>query len=244
MFTTFEIFKTHPQVIHAFSTRQGGVSSAPYHSLNLGLHTGDDRQRVQINRRRFFEALDIPTERLVFPQQVHGSRVVAVREAGTVERCDALITDRRHLYLTIQTADCFPVFLFDPRQQVVAVAHSGWRGTAADIAGKTIAAMAGTYGSRAQDILAAVGPGVQQSCYQVDEQVAVQFDARFLTEDGPGHFRLNVQGAIVQQLKMHGIPEAHIEWDGTCTHCAAERYYSYRRDGQSSGRMMGVIGLR
>lgn len=244
MFKSFKLFQNYSGLIQAFSTRRGGVSLPPYHSLNLGLHTGDDPQRVHINRQRFFNALNVPPERLVFPQQVHGSRVVIATNPGIVQSCDALITNQRNLYLTIQTADCFPLFIFDQRRQVVAVVHSGWRGTAANIAGKTVAAMIETFGCEPQNMIAALGPGVQQSCYQVDEQVARRFDSRYLKDDGPQHFLLDVQGAIIDQLATAGIPEEQTERDDTCTHCTEELYYSYRRDGQGSGRMMGVIGLR
>ena len=241
---TFDIFKPFDNLIHAFSTRMGGVSAPPFDALNLGLHTPDEQQNVQRNRQLFFRELGISRKRIVFPQQVHSANVKIVTKPGIANNCDGLITAQKNLFLSVQTADCFPVFIFDPRKEVVALVHSGWRGTAADICGKTIEAMNDRFDCKVEDLFAAVGPGVQQSCYQVDDKTATFFKADFLQPDGKGHYKLDVQGAIVDQLKKRGIPETRIEVDYTCTHCAAQLYYSYRRDGIQSGRMMGIIGIK
>ncbi len=244
MLRTFNILETIPELVHAYSTRRGGVSSAPYDGLNLGMHTGDDLPSVRQNRQIFFNTLGIPSDRLVFPEQVHSDRVVYVTEPGVVPHCDGLITDRKDLYLTIQTADCFPVFLFEKHRQVAALVHSGWRGTAKNIVGRTVQKMVSDFNGRAENIVAAIGAGIQQACYQVDMATAEKFDPKYLLEDGAEHFLLNVQGNIVDQLLEAGVPAEQIEADATCTHCAADLYYSYRRDGTKSGRMMAVLGLR
>jgi len=240
---TFKNFSVFPELLQAFSTRRGGVSAPPYNDLNLGLRTSDEKASVLENRRRFFNLLHIKETQLVFPEQVHGDRVAIVRQPGTIPACDGLITDQKDLFLTIQTADCFPVFLFEPKRQVAAIVHSGWRGTAKNITGKTINLIKEKLDGRAQNLIASIGPGVQQSCYQVDRPVAAAFKAQFLRADGTEHFLLDVQGAILAQLKAAGVPERQIQCDRTCTHCAAPLYYSYRRDGLNSGRMMGVIGI-
>ncbi len=244
LFTTFSCFQNRPGLLQAFSTRKGGLSQAPFDTLNLGLHTTDDRESVHKNRTLYFEALNIPSNRLVFPEQVHSDHVRAVEKPGVVSRCDALITQTRNLFLTIQTADCFPVFLLDPQIQAVGIVHSGWRGTAKNIVGKTVALMEKEYKAKPEHIIAAIGPGVQQACYQVDAQTASHFSGSVLLPDGMDHFKLDVQQAIVRQLQDAGLSERQIERDKTCTHCAADLYFSYRRDGHQSGRMMGVIGLR
>jgi len=239
----FSHFKARSELLQINSTRIGGFSSAPYHSLNLGMHSGDDVKTVKLNRSSFFNTLSISEDRLVFPKQAHSDNVQWVQKPGIISACDSLITNVPNLFLTIQTADCFPVFLFDPIQQVVAIIHSGWRGTAKNIVTKTINLMLKKGNSLPEDILAGIGPGVQQSCYQVDEKTGSHFDNTYLMPDGPGHFKLDVQGTILDQLLNSGIKKEQIEVDGTCTHCAEELYYSYRRDGQHSGRMMGVIGF-
>ncbi len=241
---TFRIFEGFPELVHGFSTRKGGVSKPPFDALNLGLSTGDNPRVVEQNRERYFNALGIVRERVVFPQQVHSADVQIVTAPGIVEQCDALITQKTNLFLSIQTADCFPVFLFHPQTRTVAIVHSGWRGTAQNIVGKAVRLMREKLGVPSAELLVAIGPGVQQSCYQVDQKTAEHFLPQYLLPDGPGHFKLDVQGAIVYQLKEVGIPEGNIEMDQRCTHCEATLFYSYRRDGQKSGRMMGIIGLK
>ena len=242
-FKTFAVLQEFAGLVHGYSTRQGGVSRAPYHWLNLGMHTGDDPERVRQNRGLYFEALGVPADRLVFPEQVHGKRVEIVNKPGIVSQCDGLITDQPNLYLTIQTADCFPVFLLEEEQGVVALLHSGWRGTAANIVAEAIRKMVAEFSVRPENMVAAVGAGIQQTCYQVDAATAQRFDDRYLIPDGEDHFLLNVQANIVDQLITAGIPADRIEADATCTHCATDMYYSYRRDGRHSGRMMAVIGM-
>ncbi len=241
----FEIFRPFKHyLVHGFSTRKGGVSKPPYHSLNLGLHTGDTRHAVFENRKRYFTALGISEQRVVFPEQVHSDSIVFAKEPGIIPHCDALITDQAGLYLSIQTADCFPVFIFDPVHRAVGIVHSGWRGTAQNIVGKTIERFKEHFGSAPNDLFIAIGPGVQQSCYQVDTATAQHFHAKFLLADGKDHFKLDVQGAILEQILSEDVPSRNIEIDKTCTHCREDLYYSYRRDGKRSGRMMGIIGLR
>ena len=244
IFKTFPLFSKQQNLLQAFSTRLGGFSQAPYDSLNLGMHSGDDRKTVAQNRDLFFDRLKVPREGLVFLEQVHSANVQLIKNPGIVPACDALITSEKNLFLTIQTADCFPVFLFDPQTEAVGIVHSGWRGTAANIVQKTISLMEDRLNCRAENMIAGIGPGVQQSCYQVDTETASHFDAKYLLADGPGHFKLDVQGTIVEQLLASGIERENMEADKTCTHCATGHYYSYRRDGKNSGRMMGVLGMR
>lgn len=239
----FDLLKPFPQLIHGFSTRVGGVSLPPFNTLNLGLHTGDDPKAVQQNRALFFNALGIRKQNVVFPEQVHSDTIRFVDTPGIVPHCDALITNRTNLFLSIQTADCFPVFVYDPVQKAVGIIHSGWRGTVKNIVGQTIRQFKARFHSEPERLLVAVGPGVQQSCYQIDEATAKYFHPKFLKPDGPEHFKLNLQGAIIEQIRDEGVPNANIEIDTDCTHCRSDLYYSYRRDGKQSGRMMGIIGI-
>jgi YfiH family protein len=241
---TFKILGADAGLVHGFSTRIGGISLPPFDSLNTGLHTTDDPKAVRHNRNLIWEKLGIPPDRLVFPEQTHSDTVQAVTEPGRIAACDALVTNTPQLFLTVQTADCFPVFLYDPEKRAVALAHSGWRGTAKNITAKTIAIMQERFGSRAGDLRAAIGAGVQQTCYQVDEPTAQYFDPKYLTPDGPGHYKLNLQSAITDQLIQQGVTPQFIEADKTCTHCAAALYFSHRRDRQRSGRMLALIGIR
>lgn len=240
----YSIFSPFPKLVQGFSTRIGGISRPPFDSLNLGLSTQDDRQAVVVNRQLFFKALNVPAERMVFPQQVHSDTIRIVTKPCIVAKCDALITNQPNLFLSIQTADCFPVFFFDPQEQVVAIVHSGWAGTAKNIVGETIRKLKETFEIQPQNLHIAIGPGVQKSCYQVDDVVIPYFDSDFYEEDGTGHYLLDLQGAIRQQILNEGVPNEQIDADPDCTHCRSDLYYSYRRDGQQSGRMMGIIGMR
>lgn len=241
---TFKIFQELPELVHGFSTRVGGLSQPPFDSLNLGLSTPDDTDVVKKNRHLFFESMGISETMVAIPQQVHSSHVKIAEQPGVYSQCDALISAQPNLFLTVQTADCFPVFIFDVYQKVVAIVHSGWRGTAQNIVGKTIRLMQDKFASRPQNMLVAIGPGVQQSCYQVDEQTAQHFEQKFLLPDVPGHFKLDILANIIEQIQKEGVLLNNLEWETTCTHCAADLYYSYRRDGKQSGRMMGLIGLK
>ncbi len=239
----YGLFDGRP-VIQALSTRPGGFSRGSYASLNMGLRTGDDPERVEKNRALFFRHLGLNPADTVFPSQVHGARVQRVQQPGLIPRCDALITDRPGLNLTVQAADCFPLFLYDPEHHACAVIHSGWRGTALNIAGETIIAMKRAFGTQPNRLLAAIGAGIQPRNYQVDEKTAAHFKPAFLQADGPGHYKLDVQSAIYAQLIAAGIMPRNIEQDTNCTYDNAGLYYSYRRDGTGSGRMMGVMCLK
>jgi YfiH family protein len=241
---SFNIFSRFPELVHGMSNRKGGISRESFESLNLGLATSDDKDSVYKNRERFFGCFGLKADRFCFPEQVHSDHVEIVMQPGSVPQTDALITNQKSLFLTVQTADCFPVFLYDPRFEVVALVHSGWRGTAGNIVRKTIRKMQHVFGCSPATIMGAVGAGIQGPCYQVDDETASHFDDRYCQPDGPGHFKLDLQAGILDQLRSAGLTPDHLEWDTSCTHCERDTYYSYRRDGVRSGRMMAVIGLR
>lgn len=239
----FKIFQQFPTLIHAFSTRRGGLSVGPFQSLNLGLNSGDDKQTVLKNRQLLFDLLNINPNRLVYPQQIHSSNVSIVDQPGVINNCDAVISKSPNLFLTIQTADCFPVFIFDPKTMAIGLVHSGWKGTSENIVGKTIKKMSIEFGSKGENILAGIGPGVQQRNYQVDLTVASKFEKKYLMPDGPGHCKLNIQKVIIDQLLEECLILDHIECNNNCSYEAGDLFYSYRRDGKFSGRMMGILGL-
>ena len=140
----FSILKRFPELIHGMSTRKGGMSREPFSGLNLGLSTSDERQDVEANRALLFRHLGIRPEECVFPEQVHSDHVEVTMESGIIKQTDAVITNKPNLFLTVQTADCLPVFLYDARFRVCGLVHSGWRGTAGNIVGKTVLKMQNT----------------------------------------------------------------------------------------------------
>lgn len=242
-------------VIQAFSTRLGGVSDVPYASLNLGFGGDDERARVQINRQRFAQATGVNAEALVLLRQVHGSHVVPVTRMddplsvkGTPG--DALITNQPEVPLAVITADCFPVVLVAPEAPAVGIVHAGRRGTAVRITQAAVDCMCDRFGVRPQGLYAAIGPGIGGCCYEVDAASAEPFCAQLtdrseiVRPSRPGHVYLDLQQANLLQLHAAGVPPAQVWVADLCTACHPEWFYSWRRDGPRSGRMLNVIMLK
>lgn len=241
-----------PGIVHAFTTRHGGVSKGGYSSLNLSWKDGDDNDDITENRRRVTEALGLG--RLIFLNQVHGNtvhRVDTIPETGwSVGQGDGLITNIPRLGLVTQTADCTPVLLFDPVNRAVGAVHSGWRGTVQDVAGETVEAMVREYGTDPADLLAAIGPAITPENYRVGPEVLDQFEELFgsleglaLERDDEGGAGIDVSQAVRRQLVAAGIPETQIERLPVCTY-GDERFFSCRRaKGTPFGGQAGIIAL-
>lgn len=239
------LYTPFPELIAAESTRLGGVSMPPYDSLNLGLYTEDDPERVRENRRRFLQAAGVPPDALAHAHQVHGREVKKVDAPGFWEGYDALVTDRPGVFLGLYTADCCPVLLYDPQRRAVGAAHAGWRGAAARVAAHTVQAMQAHYGSRPADCYAWLGACIGAEVYEVGPEVARYF---------PGHARrpspasdrylLDVKGAVAAQLREAGLPSAQIALSPYCTFSEPETFFSHRRDRGRTGRMLSIIGVK
>jgi polyphenol oxidase len=181
-----------------------------------------------------------PPEQTALLHQVHGAVIVGVTTPGHHGDGDALVTAEPDLWLEIRTADCVPVLLADSRRRIVAAVHAGWRGTAAGIARETVAAMVRDWGSRPEDIFAAIGPCIAPCCFEVGEEVAAQFSGH-ITQREPRH-RVNLPGANLAQLLESGVPERNIDVIGLCTACDADQFHSFRRD-KGTGRMVAAIAI-
>lgn len=244
------------RIVHAFTTRTGGVSEGPYESLNLSWSRGDDKARVIENRARLASALG--RVQLVFANQIHSNVVLKVDAkpdgVWSAGEGDALITDRAGLALCAQTADCTPVLLFDPERPAIAAIHAGWRGAANEIIPKTLAAMAAAYGTRSENVQAAIGPAISKANYRVGPEVLAQFEALFGELDdaliGPrdseGGAGLDVAEACRRQLEAAGV--GSISRLDHCTLAEEARFFSSRRaarDGHAGqfGGQVGVIAL-
>jgi YfiH family protein len=248
-------------VVHAFSTRQGGVSRPPFGTLNLGQSVGDDAAAVRENRRRFFRPFGIAPERVVRVKQVHGDRTLVVDDqlagrhgfpASLLDEpaeYDAIITDLPGLALTVSTADCVPILLHDPTRRAVAAIHAGWRGTAARIAAKAVGAMGATFGSRPEDLRAAIGPAIRRCCYEVDGPVHGLLQAAVGSSGGQfaptreGHWRADLPGLNRAILVEAGLRPDRIEDLGLCTACRPAVFFSHRGERGRTGRMMNFIAL-
>ena len=216
----------------AFSTRTGGVSDGAYASLNLGYLTDDSRAHVDENRARLYREVGADPDRVSWPRQVHGARVV--RAGGRGEGADVIWSDERGAAIVVLSADCVPVALAragDP--PAVALAHVGWRGLLAGAVSKAVSAL-GEHG-----VVAAIGPGIGPCCYEVGDDVAEPICAAYggdLIRNG----RLDLPGAIERALSEAGC--VRVDRLDECTSCHEERYFSHRRDRGVTGRQ-GAIAL-
>jgi YfiH family protein len=235
-------FSQYPSLVFGFSTRIGGVSPEPF-ALNLSFNVGDDPSRVAENRRRFLGVLNAPSDRLAIPRQSHSKTIRGVTHPGEYPNCDALVTGENEVYLVVSVADCIPLFMYDPKRNVVAAVHVGWRGSAAGIVKETIRVLRAEFLTAPEDLVVYLGPSARACCYEVGEDVASKFSPQFLRPRSPGKMMLDLTGVTKAELTKNGVKRNRIEHDGRCTICKPELFHSYRRDGERSGRMMGVIGL-
>jgi YfiH family protein len=222
-----------PGITLAFTTRRGGVSEGAFASLNLGGSSGDREEAVRENRRRTLETLGLSGVRLATAGLVHGAGVAAVDDSGHSQGMDALLTRARGVALAITTADCLPLILTCPG--TVAVAHCGWRGTAAGLPGRLALACRSAASVPAREITAHIGPCIRPCCYEVGPEVAERFPASVVDRVG-GRHRLDLAAAARLQLMDSGVPPEAIFDTAACTCCAPDWYYSYRRDGSRYGR--------
>jgi len=287
-----------PWLWHGFSTRKGGLSRAycaddAPGELNLGFTASDDRETVAENRRRLAEAVsgDAATP-LVTIRQIHSSVLVhatgsdSVREnphncrvpgdgsSSLGSKGDGIFTDEPGLLLGIQTADCIPVLVADRKRRAVAAFHAGWRGTVKRIVETGVGRMRLEFGSRPEDLIAAIGPGIGACCYAVGEDLFSSFESQFrygselfrevystdpvrtrypmlfLTQRAPGHspigpsLHLDLTEANRRQLLSAGLKPGAIKVVGGCTSCQTGLFFSHRASHGHAGRMMSVIGIR
>jgi polyphenol oxidase len=262
-----------PWLVHGFSTRPGGVSELQGEKvLNLGLAEWDSQESVLENRRHFQSALGAGGLTLVTLRQIH-SDVVQLFETPPAVPCrgDASATNRASLLLAIQTADCVPILLVDPKKRAVAAVHAGWRGTLQRIVAKTIGTMHMQFGTKPADLLAAIGPSIGGCCYEVGTEVAAEFKSQFpnasawfdelrtgdepnplqwLNMKPPGHqpppknVLLDLRKANRAQLLDAGLHPQSIFVSDLCTACRRDLLFSYRKEGAKTGRLLAVIGIR
>lgn len=257
-FLAADSFQAAGGVAHGFSTRLGGVSTGIYASLNLGSTRGDEPECVRENYRRFCAAIGADVSRVVMTKQVHGTVIRTVTPADVKAdlcdsegcECDGLITDIPGLALTIFSADCIPVLLYDPVKKVIAAVHAGWRGTAGDIAGKAARQMRTDYGCRPGDILAAIGPGISQCCFKTHADVPEAMISALGELAKPhiislenGKFKVGLKEINAALLRRAGLEPGHIEISGDCTACLPEKYWSHRVTQGQRGNQAAMLQL-
>lgn len=236
-----KIFASRSHVRSAVSTRHGGVSPAPL-GLNLSYKVGDDPENVRQNRSRFLGSLGFAEERTAFTDQCHSAIVKEAHGPGVYSSCDGLVTGEMGVGLAISIADCVPVLLFDPSTNVIAALHAGWRGSRGHIVSSGCQFLQNVYGAEMKDVLAYVGPAAGPCCYEVGKDVSDHF-REAVRRQADGKLTLDLKEENRLQLVEAGIPAVNIEIDPRCTICSPELLHSYRRDRDSSGRMLAFIGL-
>jgi polyphenol oxidase len=249
---TFEIFD-QKGLIHGMFTRMGGVSPAPWSSLNLGGTVGDERVNVIENRRRIFASVNRPVESIYDAWQVHGIHAIAAESPRPLEdahqKADIILTDQPQVTLFMRFADCVPIFLYDPRRKVVSIVHAGWKGTLAKACTAAVDAMRVTYGCSPTDILTAIGPSICKSCYEVGGDVVDQARLSFLDEavkileKHSERYYLDLWEANRIALLEAGIKENHIQVSGLCTAEDTSLWFSHRGEGGKTGRNGALIAL-
>ena len=230
-----------PACVLAFSTRRGGVSAAPWDTLDLGLSCGDRPEAVFENRRRLLQDLTLDPARLATAGQVHGTRIHTVTRAGLEPGCDALLTLTGGLALAVGTADCMSLLYAAPG--AVAAAHAGWRGAAARLPASTLHALCAAAGVAPGAVRVALGPCIRTCCYEVGPEVARRFPGSTV-RSVEGRLHLDLPAVARLQLLEAGLPQHAFEDTGACTACEPYWYFSHRRDAGHTGRHWGVAALR
>ncbi len=247
MYTIPKIFQQFPELIAVESNRKGGVSKTPYSSLNLGLFTDDKLENVKENRKRFFEAIGIKESRVAHSYQVHKDQILKVTRCRAYEGYDALITQNVNSYMAVTVADCTPILIYDAKNQAVAAIHAGWKGTVADITAKTIQRMQMEFKTNPKDCYVYVGTCIDETSFEVGEEVAEKFSIEFKRLDKNGRkpkFYVDLKKANVAQLVKCGVPENQIEVSPYSTVLDNNEYFSHRKEKGKTGRMMALIGVK
>ena len=242
------VFDTDPQLtaiaglVHGFTDRHGGVSTAKHATLNMASKWGDDLGAVAENRRRVAAHAGFTLEQLRCARQVHGSEVLHALATDDARTADALWCRHQDAVVVgVLTADCVPILLADVDGTVAAAVHSGWRGTVADIVGRTVRTLVDT-GIDARRLRAAIGPCIECDAFEVGAEVAAQFPAAFVRQQSPRP-HVDLVAAVRQQLIAAGVVADSITRVGGCTFDQPGRFYSFRRDGGGIGQMLAFAGF-
>lgn len=239
-------------LLHGAVTRNGGVSPAPWSSLNLGGSGGDESSRVIQNRSMLFQAFNLEGNGVFDVWQVHGETVICTDEprnpASLHQKADAIITNRRNIVLLMLFADCVPVILYDPVQKAVGIAHAGWKGTVLQVAAKAVKKMENCYGSQPSDIKAAIGPSIGPDHYSVGVDVIQSIRSAFgpvaddFIQDSDCETKLDLWKCNRYILEHVGV--RHIEVAGICTACHTDDWFSHRAEHGQTGRFGVLVGLK
>lgn len=256
VYLKFKALQSFDFINHAVSTRHGGVSDMEgLETLNLGSHTADSMDNVRENYRRFCQATGFDAERVVLGNQTHSLNIRYATEAdvGKGVFCDrdytdvdALVTDIRNLPLVIHTADCVPVSFIDTRLRVIGNAHCGWRGTFGMLSSLVIDEMSNRFGTRSEDLVCTIGPCICKDCYEVSEDLFMQFKDKFGDDDAlefNGSYYIDLALLNKHILMQRGVREDKIFVSDLCTCCNSKDLFSHRGQGPKRGILASVIKI-
>jgi len=260
-YLSFPMLEKTGMVIQGFSTKFGGVSQGKFATLNFTFTRGDNPDHVMENYRRMAAVLGVDEKRMVLSYQTHTTniRLVTEEDAGkgiVKERdykdIDGLITNVPGITLVTFFADCVPLYFLDPVHKAIGLSHSGWRGTVSRMGAVTIDKMKEAYGTRAEDLLVCIGPSICGDCYEVGEEVALEFKKAFakenwnqiLREKDNGKFLLDLWKANEILLKEAGVKPEHIQTTDICTHCNSDYLFSHRTCGNERGNLAAFLSLK
>ncbi|MCI8805741.1 MAG: peptidoglycan editing factor PgeF [Clostridiales bacterium] len=260
IYFTFEKFDNTEVVSHCFSTRKGGVSTGAFDSMNLHFRT-DKPENIIKNYKIICSAINVDYRNIVFSKQIHNDTIYTVSQEdrgkgllrnSDIYDADGLITNEKEIVLTTFYADCVPIYFLDPIKRVIAMAHSGWRGTVKEIGAKAVLKMEKDYGCEKKNILAGIGPSIKKCCFEVDYPVVHEFennmsfskDFIFKDKEKEGKYKIDLQGIIEKSLILSGISKENIENAHICTKCNHDLFFSHRYMGDERGSMAGLISLK
>ncbi len=254
-------FESLGDLTHGFSTRIGGVSPKPYDTMNLSFSRGDEIDNVFENFNRLSKAMVFDKNSIVFSHQVHDTNVAIVgqKDVGKgifresdIKNTDGLITNEKDVVLTTFYADCVPLFFYDEKNSAIGLSHAGWRGTVNKMAEKTIRTMMTAFGTKAENLKAAIGPSICYDCFMVSSDVYEEFKEKIPGAMGlysreshvPGKYHINLQEINKFVMMESGILEENIELPGLCTKCRPDLFFSHRRDGSERGSLAAFMSLK
>ncbi len=253
----------NPNIVAGFSTRNGGFSKEPFDTMNLGLHVNDAKEKVIQNREQLSQWIGAPLHTWICAEQIHGDKIAKVsnKDLGkgstemetAIKGVDGLYTKDRNTFLFSAYADCVPLYFSAiSTQDIIGVAHAGWRGTAANIGGKMINKWISDENIAVEDIVVCIGPAIGECCYIVDdyviEQIVNSLDGVVTNEIyekvSPGQYRLDLKAANYEMIRASGVLPEHIEISNYCTSCHSDLFFSHRKSQGKTGRMLSFIGLK
>ncbi len=250
-FYKFENLANSKSIIHAITIK----SKEKNYSFSMALHTGENAVEIVENRKLFSSKMHNNNNNLhyIVANQTHSDHIKVIKELKTkgwdslndaIEDCDALITNEKGIVLTILTADCVPILLFDREKEVIAAIHAGWKGTSLEIVAKTVKRMIKEFNTNPKDIVAGIAPSIGRCCYEVGEDVAKHFFniPKAYSKNGE-KYMLDLPYLNEEQLLNCGVKKENIELSNICTACEVNRFFSYRKENGCSGRFMSMVGL-